>query len=78
MRRAARARAVEATAMNAESSRSHSAFMLHITGRHAASDTRLQGALNLVDLAGRCGSPSAACVRPCASLQIGGWWQGRE
>ncbi|KAK9792707.1 hypothetical protein WJX73_008450 [Symbiochloris irregularis] len=52
MRRAGRARAVEATAMNAESSRSHSVFMLHITGRHAASDTCLQGALNLVDLAG--------------------------
>ena len=53
MRRAKGARAVEATAMNAESSRSHSVFMLHISGRHAASDTCLHGALNLVDLAGR-------------------------
>ena len=51
--RAAAGRAVEATAMNAVSSRSHSIFMLYIIGAHAASDTRLQGALNLVDLAGR-------------------------
>ena len=53
MRRAAGSRAVEATAMNAESSRSHSVFMLHIQGRHAGTNTCLQGALNLVDLAGR-------------------------
>ena len=52
---AAAARAVEATAMNAESSRSHSVFMLYITGRNAGLDTVVQGALNLVDLAGRCG-----------------------
>lgn len=49
---AAAARAVEATAMNAESSRSHSVFMLYITGRNAGLDTVVQGALNLVDLAG--------------------------
>lgn len=30
-------------------------FMLYITGRHEASSTVLQGSLNLVDLAGRCG-----------------------
>ena len=30
--------------------------MLYITGRHEASSTVLQGSLNLVDLAGRCGS----------------------
>lgn len=51
---AASARAVEATAMNSESSRSHSVFMLYITGRNAALDTVVHGALNLVDLAGRC------------------------
>ena len=39
--------------MNAVSSRSHSVFTLYITGRHEASGQRLQGALNLVDLAGR-------------------------
>lgn len=54
VRRAAVARACEATAMNATSSRSHSVFMLAITGRHEASGTTLRGALNLVDLAGRC------------------------
>ena len=54
VRKAAVARACEATAMNASSSRSHSVFMLAITGRHEASGTALRGALNLVDLAGRC------------------------
>lgn len=53
VRRAAAARACEATAMNSASSRSHSVFMLNIAGAHAASGARLQGALNLVDLAGR-------------------------
>jgi hypothetical protein len=57
VRKAAQARACEATAMNVTSSRSHSVFMLNITGRHAASATCLRGALNLVDLAGR----SAPC-----------------
>ncbi|GFH11296.1 kinesin motor domain-containing protein, partial [Haematococcus lacustris] len=52
IRRAAASRACEATAMNAESSRSHSVFMLYITGSHAATNTRLQGCLCLVDLAG--------------------------
>ncbi|CAL5219289.1 g1094 [Coccomyxa viridis] len=52
VRKAAIARACEATAMNASSSRSHSVFMLAITGRHEASGTALKGALNLVDLAG--------------------------
>ena len=52
VRRAASARAVEATAMNAVSSRSHSVFMLYITGRHEVTGTLLQGSLNLVDLAG--------------------------
>ena len=54
VKKAAAARAVESTAMNAVSSRSHSVFTLFITGQHEASGQRLQGALNLVDLAGRC------------------------
>lgn len=52
VRRAAAARAVEATAMNEQSSRSHTVFMLYITATHAAAGTVLRGALNLVDLAG--------------------------
>lgn len=51
LRRAARARSTDATAMNAESSRSHSVFTLHITGTNEAGD-RLLGSLSLVDLAG--------------------------
>lgn len=53
IRRAAAARACEATAMNAESSRSHVVFMLYISGFHPPTGTRLQGCLCLVDLAGR-------------------------
>lgn len=53
VKKAAAARAVESTAMNAVSSRSHSVFTLYITGRHETSGQSLQGALNLVDLAGR-------------------------
>jgi Kinesin motor domain len=45
---------LQATAMNAASSRSHSVLTLHIRGRHDGSGERLTGALNLVDLAGRC------------------------
>jgi kinesin family protein C1 len=52
VRRAAAARAVEATQMNAQSSRSHTLFLLYITGRHPASGQLLNGCLNLVDLAG--------------------------
>ncbi|KAG1679126.1 hypothetical protein FOA52_000481 [Chlamydomonas sp. UWO 241] len=50
--RASAARASEATAMNASSSRSHSIFMLYISGAHVPSGTTLQGCLCLVDLAG--------------------------
>ncbi|KAL6757955.1 P-loop containing nucleoside triphosphate hydrolase protein [Haematococcus lacustris] len=50
--KAANARASSATAMNATSSRSHSVFVLNITGNHAGSSSRLTGALCLVDLAG--------------------------
>jgi kinesin family protein C1 len=52
VRRAAAARAVEATQMNAQSSRSHTLFMLYITGVHAGAGQQLEGCLNLVDLAG--------------------------
>ena len=65
IKRAAGMRAVEATAMNAESSRSHSVFMLHITGQHAGSNTHLQGALNLVDLAGRQATDSSLPMHGC-------------
>jgi kinesin family protein C1 len=50
--RAAASRAVECTAMNSTSSRSHSIFMLYISGCHEATETVLKGSLNLVDLAG--------------------------
>jgi hypothetical protein len=53
MARAQEARACEATAMNAVSSRSHCVFMLYITASHAASNISLNGSLCLVDLAGR-------------------------
>eukprot|EP00878_Enallax_costatus_P034691 GHUV01038488.1.p1 GENE.GHUV01038488.1~~GHUV01038488.1.p1 ORF type:complete len:540 (+),score=212.10 GHUV01038488.1:727-2346(+) len=52
MARASEARACEATAMNAVSSRSHCVFMLYISASHAASNTQLTGSLCLVDLAG--------------------------
>jgi kinesin family protein C1 len=49
---AARARSVASTKMNAQSSRSHSVFMLHIRGSNRESGTEVQGSLNLCDLAG--------------------------
>mmetsp|Transcript_2972 Transcript_2972/g.10595 ORF Transcript_2972/g.10595 Transcript_2972/m.10595 type:complete len:1529 (-) Transcript_2972:165-4751(-) len=52
VRKAAGARKVEATQMNAHSSRSHAVFILHVSGEHASSGTRMEGVLNLVDLAG--------------------------
>ena len=52
VRRAAAARSIEATQMNAQSSRSHTLFMLYITGVHAGSQQKLEGCLCLVDLAG--------------------------
>jgi len=52
VRKAAAARKVEATQMNAHSSRSHAIFMLYISGEHASSSTKIEGVLNLVDLAG--------------------------
>lgn len=50
--RAQKARSTDATAMNAESSRSHSVFTLCITGEHEEKGFKLLGSLNLVDLAG--------------------------
>ena len=49
---AARHRAVSATDMNAQSSRSHSIFTLHLRGMNESTRTTITGALNLVDLAG--------------------------
>lgn len=77
MARAAEARACEATAMNAVSSRSHCVFMLYIAASHAATNTHLTGSLCLVDLAGRwvllahlATKPIAACSceLQCASF----------
>ena len=56
--------------MNAVSSRSHSVFMLYISGHHENSGQRLQGALNLVDLAGRCGLRAAAMW-----VHLAGWFR---
>ena len=71
VQQAAKARAVESTAMNSVSSRSHAVFMLYITGKHEASDTLLQGSLNLVDLAGserlaRSGAEGARAKEACS------------
>ncbi|CAM9103239.1 unnamed protein product, partial [Scytosiphon promiscuus] len=52
MRAAQRTRSVACTAMNAESSRSHSVFTLWLTGVDASTGTTLRGVLHLVDLAG--------------------------
>eukprot|EP00752_Nemacystus_decipiens_P007271 g6508.t2 len=52
MRVAQRTRSVASTAMNAESSRSHSVFTLWLTGVDSSTGTTLKGVLHLVDLAG--------------------------
>ena len=52
MKVAARSRSVASTKMNAQSSRSHSVFMLHLRGYNQESGAEVQGALNLCDLAG--------------------------
>ena len=71
VRRAMNARAVEATEMNANSSRSHTLFLLYITGVHAATGQTLTGCLNLVDLAGsertkRSGAAGQRMTEACA------------
>jgi len=52
MAAAARARSVASTKMNAQSSRSHSVFMLHIRGYNGETSAEVHGSLNLCDLAG--------------------------
>ena len=52
MARAAKARSVGSTDMNAQSSRSHSVFALYLQGTNAKLNLELNGALHLVDLAG--------------------------
>ncbi|RLN97348.1 hypothetical protein BBJ28_00013597 [Nothophytophthora sp. Chile5] len=52
MERANRARSVACTDMNAQSSRSHSVFTLHLQGVNDKDGVMLNGELNLVDLAG--------------------------
>jgi kinesin family protein C1 len=52
MERASRARSVACTDMNAQSSRSHSVFTLHLQGVNDKDGVMLNGKLNLVDLAG--------------------------
>lgn len=49
---AARSRSVARTKMNAQSSRSHSVFMLHLRGCNEDTGAVVNGALNLCDLAG--------------------------
>ena len=49
---AAQHRAVGVTDMNAQSSRSHSVFTLHLRAENASMGSSLKGALSLVDLAG--------------------------
>jgi hypothetical protein len=71
VQRASSARAVESTAMNATSSRSHSVFMLYITGRHPTTNSMLQGCLCLVDLAGRYRQPRSPT--PCSSAWPPAW-----
>ncbi|KDE06743.1 kinesin heavy chain [Microbotryum lychnidis-dioicae p1A1 Lamole] len=52
MRQGGNARAVSSTNMNAESSRSHSVFVITIQARNVESGTQKTGTLYLVDLAG--------------------------
>jgi kinesin family protein C1 len=52
MQLAARQRSVGNTSMNAQSSRSHSVFTLHLTAINVNTSASLHGVLNLVDLAG--------------------------
>jgi kinesin family protein C1 len=52
LNRAAKNRSVAATLCNERSSRSHSVFILKITGENENTGETCQGVLNLVDLAG--------------------------
>ena len=71
VRRAMKAREVAETEMNANSSRSHTLFLLYITGVHHATGQTLTGCLNLVDLAGsertkRSGARGQRMTEACA------------
>ncbi|GAB7349771.1 hypothetical protein MBLNU459_g0494t2 [Dothideomycetes sp. NU459] len=52
LEQASRNRSVAATAANSRSSRSHSVFILKLTGENSITGERSEGTLNLVDLAG--------------------------
>ncbi|KAI9278212.1 P-loop containing nucleoside triphosphate hydrolase protein [Phascolomyces articulosus] len=52
LRKASQNRATGATNLNERSSRSHSVFMLRLTGNNATTNERSSGVLNLIDLAG--------------------------
>lgn len=52
LEQASRNRKVSATAANSRSSRSHSVFILKLTGENSITGERSEGTLNLVDLAG--------------------------
>jgi kinesin family member C1 len=52
LQRAQKNRATATTQMNHSSSRSHSVFRLRITGHNTQTDERVNGILNLIDLAG--------------------------
>ena len=67
--RANAARATESTAMNAESSRSHSVFMMYITGTRETTQTRLTGERGHGG-GGDCGATAVLCcaVLCCAVL----------
>lgn len=52
MHKANKKRSVATTNMNSQSSRSHSVFMLHLTGRNEQQGVEVKGCLNLCDLAG--------------------------
>lgn len=52
LEQAAKNRRVAATAANSRSSRSHSVFILKLTGENSITGERSEGTLNLVDLAG--------------------------
>ena len=71
VRRAMKAREVAETELNANSSRSHTLFLLYITGVHHATGQTLTGCLNLVDLAGsertkRSGARGQRMTEACA------------
>jgi kinesin family protein C1 len=71
VRRAMKVREVAETEMNANSSRSHTLFLLYITGVHQATGQTLTGCLNLVDLAGsertkRSGARGQRMTEACA------------